>query len=269
MKKAVRSIGKWPLLAVAFLGLYGCAQVQKDGAPAGRLALSDIKPITAKYEPKSRGGNSNPYTVLGKTYQLLPSNQGYLEKGTASWYGTKFHGRKTANGEPYDMRGLSAAHRSLPIPTYLKVTNLKNRRSVVVRVNDRGPFHSERIIDLSYGAATMLGFAEQGTAPVLLESIDFPEGRATSITQETPGNHYLQIGAYSQVTSATALQHRVEKMVKYPVAVKQGTINSTSLYRVYVGPFDTLDLLADAKQELHSKGIRQSHRAPTSMLEQL
>jgi rare lipoprotein A len=266
MKRAVRFLAKWPLPTVVVLGFYGCAQVQKDGAPAGGLALSDIKPITAKYEPRSRGGNSNPYTVLGQTYQLLPSNQSYREQGTASWYGTKFHGRKTANGEPYDMRGLSAAHRSLPIPTYLKVTNLENRRSVVVRVNDRGPFHSERIIDLSYGAATMLGFADQGTAPVLLESIDFPEVTSNSASSgQESANHYLQIGAFSSERSALALKQRMETLIQQPVEIKQvlGKVNSgvrSHVYRVYIGPFTTPDALGLVKQQLSSKGIRQSHR---------
>lgn len=262
---------KWPILTLVLTGLYGCSQMQKDGAPARRIDLSEIKPVTPKYEPRSRGGNSNPYTVLGKTYQLLPSNLGYREKGVASWYGTKFHGRNTANGERYDMRGLSAAHRSLPIPTYLKVTNLQNQRSVVVRVNDRGPFHSERIIDLSYGAATMLGFADQGTAPVLLESIDFPEAKIASVVEQRPENHYLQIGAFSQVSSAKALKQRVEKMIQYPVAVRPapnpnpGKKNNASLYRVYVGPFDTLDMLDNAKQQLYSQGIQQSHRVSASL----
>ena len=164
------------------------------------------------------------------------------------------------------MRGLSAAHRSLPIPTYLKVTNLKNHRSVVVRVNDRGPFHSERIIDLSYGAATMLGFADQGTAPVLLESIDFPEVTSNSAS---PGQdsalHYLQIGAFSRERSAQLLKQRVEALIQQPVEVKQilGGVSSgtrSHLYRVYVGPFATLDSLGLVKRQLSSKGIRQSHR---------
>ena len=249
------------IVALVISVLHGCSSFQKDGAPGGRLNPAEIKLITAKYEPTSRGGNSNPYTVLGKTYQLLPTNQGYREKGVASWYGTKFHGRKTANGEVYDMRALSAAHRSLPIPTYLRVTNLSNQRSVVVRVNDRGPFHSERVIDLSYGAATMLGFVDNGTAPVLLESIDFPQAADRSNKATVSGrNHYLQVGAFSRKPSADALKLRIESLLDSPVEIKRNENGNDALYRVYVGPFVQLDLMAQVKEQLHTHGIQQSYR---------
>ena len=123
-------------------------------------------------EPPSRYGKSSPYEVLGKTYYVLPNPGRYREYGTASWYGAKFHGRLTSSGEPYDMYQLTAAHRSLPIPCYLRVTNLENQRSAIVRVNDRGPFHSERLIDLSYAAAVKLGFADRGVTRVMLELVD-------------------------------------------------------------------------------------------------
>ncbi|HBQ01515.1 MAG TPA: septal ring lytic transglycosylase RlpA, partial [Gammaproteobacteria bacterium] len=116
-------------------------------------------------------GNRSPYTVLGKTYTVLPTERGYSERGVASWYGEKFHGHKTSNGEVFDMYMASAAHKSLPIPSFLRVTNLDNNRSLIVRVNDRGPFHGDRIVDLSYAAAMKLGYAERGTARVHLESI--------------------------------------------------------------------------------------------------
>jgi len=249
------------LAALVIPVLHGCSQFQKDGAPGSRLDPSEVKPITAKYEPTSRGGNRNPYTVLGKTYQLLPTNQGYREKGVASWYGTKFHGRKTANGEVYDMRALSAAHRSLPIPTYLRVTNLNNQRSVVVRVNDRGPFHSERVIDLSYGAATMLGFVDSGTAPVLLESIDFPQAAERSdIGTVSDRTHYLQVGAFSNKSAADKLKLRIESWLDSPVEIKRNDNGSDTLYRVYVGPFLQLNLMAQVKEQLHIHGIQQSYR---------
>ena len=251
---------KWLAVTAAVVGLYGCSQYQKDGAPGETVPLEEIKPITAQYEPISRGGNRSPYTVLGKTYHLLPSNKGYREEGVASWYGTKFHGNNTSNGEIYDMRTLSAAHRSLPIPTYLKVTNLKNNRSVVVRVNDRGPFHSERIIDLSYAAALMLDFADQGTASVLLESIDFDEPANRLESTAIPVNDYLQVGAFSNSESAQALKQRVEQWVDQPVEVKPGGDSNRPLYRVYVGPFTDTELLVETREKLYIQGVQQSHR---------
>ena len=123
-------------------------------------------------------GNKSPYVVFGKTYEVLPDSLGYREIGIASWYGKKFHGRLTSNGERFDMYRLSAAHKALPLPTVVKVTNLDNGRHVIVRVNDRGPFHDERIIDLSYEAALRLGFSDSGTTPVVVEALDgvnYPE----------------------------------------------------------------------------------------------
>src|SRR5262249_32689194 len=116
--------------------------------------------------------NKTPYSVLGKTYYVMPDAASYREYGKASWYGTKFQGQPTSSGEPYDMYKLTAAHRNLPIPSYVRVTNLDNHKSAIVRVNDRGPFHSERLIDLSYAGAVKLGFADVGTARVMVEVVD-------------------------------------------------------------------------------------------------
>jgi rare lipoprotein A len=137
-----------------------------DSAPSEQKNVANIDDAQPQPVIRTRAGNKSPYTVLGKTYQLLPESEGYHESGGASWYGTKFHGRRTANGDVYDMWGMTAAHKTLPIPSYVQVTNVANNRSVIVLVNDRGPFHSERIIDLSYVAALKLGFAEQGIADV-------------------------------------------------------------------------------------------------------
>lgn len=170
-----------------------------DGAPVTTKNVDLIADAQPKPVIRTRAGNKSPYTVLGKTYTLLPDSQGYQEVGNASWYGTKFHGRYTANGDVYDMWGMTAAHKTLPIPSYVQVTNTDNGRSVVVLVNDRGPFHSERIIDLSYAAAVKLGFADQGTAEVEVvdvtpssQSVLVPQALtsvgtgATSIPQNTP-----------------------------------------------------------------------------------
>ncbi|MGL5998935.1 MAG: septal ring lytic transglycosylase RlpA family protein [Pseudomonas proteolytica] len=145
-------------------------RAHKDGAPWWDVDVSRIPDAT----PTLHTGNykANPYTVLGKTYFPLQESKNYVQSGTASWYGTKFHGQNTANGEVYDLYGMSAAHKTLPLPAYVRVTNLDNNRTVILRVNDRGPFYSDRIIDLSYAAAKKLGYAETGTARVKVEGID-------------------------------------------------------------------------------------------------
>ena len=196
-------------------------------------------------------GNRSPYTVLGKTYFVLPSEEGYSERGIASWYGEKFHGHKTSNGEVFDMYHVSAAHKSLPIPSFLKVTNLDNNRSIVVRVNDRGPFHGNRLIDLSYAAALKLGYAETGTARVQLESIvaeNFPIDsikrnglslQADSSNSTSTTNQYLQVAAFSSRINAQELSNKLEGILERPVLINS-VINpaGTILYRVRIGPIN-------------------------------
>jgi rare lipoprotein A len=145
-------------------------RAHKDGAPWWDVDVSRIPDATPTLHTGAY--KANPYTVLGKTYFPLSDSKRYVASGTASWYGTKFHGQNTANGEVYDLYGMSAAHKTLPLPSYVRVTNLDNNKSVILRVNDRGPFYSDRIIDLSYAAAKKLGYAEIGTARVKVEGID-------------------------------------------------------------------------------------------------
>ena len=173
-------------------------------------------------EPRSKWGNPDSYTVLGKTYRVMDSEVGYYATGLASWYGQKFHGRRTSSGEPFDMFKLTAAHRSLPIPTFARVTNLDNNRTTVVRINDRGPFHSDRLIDLSYAAAVKLGFAETGTAKVRVEVLSPTE------------DYYLQAGAFRDLGSADRLKAELERLTGRPTFVVR--VADDSLYRVRVGP---------------------------------
>lgn len=168
------------LLATALLA--GCAGGGTSGG--GRYAqshdaypdipedVSNVPDAVPKVEPRSRSGNRSTYTVWGKTYHVLDDPAGYSAVGRASWYGTKFQGYDTANGESYDMYKMSAAHRSLPLPSYARVTNLDNYRSVIVRINDRGPFHDDRLIDLSYAAAAKLNILKGGTGRVRVQAID-------------------------------------------------------------------------------------------------
>jgi len=177
------------------------------------------------------------YEVFGKVYDVMPSSLGYLEIGIASWYGKKFHGRLTAMGEVYDMYGMTAAHKGLPLPTMVRVTNLDNGRDVIVRVNDRGPFHDDRVIDLSYAAARKLGFETQGMAPVVVEAIDevnYPE-LAAKVHHDT---YYLQAGAFRQRHGARAQLARVKDALPVDVQVRILTSESETgvLYKIWVGP---------------------------------
>lgn len=144
----------------------------RDGAPPRKLNPNEIRDAVPKREPITKAGNKSPYTVLGQTYVIMPSAKGYRQTGIASWYGTKFHGQSTSNGDKYDLYEMTAAHKTLPIPTYVLVTNLENNKQAIVRVNDRGPFVSNRVIDLSYAAAVKLGYADKGTAFVEVVAID-------------------------------------------------------------------------------------------------
>ena len=173
-----------------FVLLAACSTTESppgDSAPVNPPDLTRLPDPVPRTEPLSKYGNKSPYQVLGKTYYVLPNPDNYKEYGKASWYGTKFHGQRTSSGEPYDMYKLTAAHRSLPIPSYVRVTNLDNNRSAIVRVNDRGPFHSERLIDLSYAAAVKLGFADRGTARVMVELVDGTD-QISNVAKAEPGS---------------------------------------------------------------------------------
>ena len=199
------------LFIVVLTGLSACSAIsiitqEKDsGPPPGSVDISSVPDAVPKVEPKSKYGNPSSYVVLGKRYYVMNDSKGFVERGIASWYGKKFHGRRTSNGETYDMYAMTAAHKNLPLPTYVEVTNLKNRRRVIVRVNDRGPFHENRIIDLSYTAAAKLDIISTGTGWVEIRAID-PVTYARSGTpsgtpppdarQKLPGI-YIQVGIFT------------------------------------------------------------------------
>jgi|GEM_PF-425441 rare lipoprotein A len=173
--------------------------------------LANISEPKPKYEPKSRYGNSPNYTVFNKTYSVLKSSDGYKERGYASWYGTKFHGFRTSSGEVYDMYSMTAAHKTLPLPTYAKITNLHNKHSVIVKINDRGPFHGDRIIDLSYAAASKLGIIANGVGVVEVTAIN-PRDKNYTIS---PGSSStLQLGAFIQESNAKNLVNKLEEVLK-------------------------------------------------------
>ncbi|MDT4840728.1 Endolytic peptidoglycan transglycosylase RlpA [compost metagenome] len=182
----------------------------KDGAPWWDVDVSRIPDAVPM--PHYGPYKANPYTVLGQTYYPMPDARNYKAVGTASWYGTKFHGQATANGEQYDLYGMSAAHKTLPLPSYVRVTNLDNGQSVILRVNDRGPFYSDRIIDLSFAAAKKLGYAESGTARVKVEGIDpqqwwAQQGRPVPMVLAQPQMAQVKPQPVAQVASAPVEQY--------------------------------------------------------------
>lgn len=210
--------------------------VVKDSAPsAPPPGLATLPDPVVRNDPKSRRGN-NPYVVFGKHYQVMDSAAGYDQVGGASWYGTKFHGRTTSSGEPYDMYELTAAHRSLPIPTYVRVTNLQNGKSSIVRVNDRGPFHAERIIDLSYAAAVKLGFERTGTARVRVESL-----AATSAAGERRvsrgARFFVDTGIYANAGSARGARDEIIALTSRNAFV----VRLEDTFAVRIGPLATFE----------------------------
>ncbi len=213
---------------------------------------------------RTAAGNRSPYTVFGRTYHVLPTERGYSARGIASWYGEKFHGHKTANGEIYNMYHASAAHTALPIPSFLRVTNLENNRSLVVRVNDRGPFYPGRVIDLSYAAAVKLGFADRGTARVRLDAItpgedDGPapssEPGALSAANPSGGELYLQVGAFSSPAAAEEIARKTRAHTAGPVFVTSGGGAGAPLHRVRIGPVGGIGEARELSRRLVAAGL--------------
>ncbi len=223
-------------------GLY--APGVRDSAPQHALDISGIPEPTPRAEPAAAYGNRSPYTVLGKSYRVRPSAEGYVERGIASWYGQKFHGRQTSSREIYDMCSFSAAHKTLPLPSFVRVTNLDNGREVVVRVNDRGPFHAGRIIDLSYAAAVKLGVDRTGTANVEVRALGGgadlasapPAARAAAPAAVATGPQRVQVGAYRDRDNAHRIARQLEEAGIDDVRVEDGRTESGKVWRVRVGP---------------------------------
>ncbi len=225
---------RYVLLVLLFAALQGCGSSYvplpkpKDAAPRVssqvEQQLARLPDPVVKKEPRSKWGNGPVYTVWGKSYRVMDNASGYRQRGLASWYGTKFHGRRTSSGEPYDIYKLTAAHKHLPIPSYVRVTNLSNQRQTIVRVNDRGPFHGNRIIDLSYAAAVKLGFHDQGTAQVQIEVLE-PRPPARQVM--------VQAGAYSEFRWADRSHRDLLQRTGLPGVIVK---TADGLYRVQLGP---------------------------------
>ncbi len=263
-------------LCISVIGCSGPAvRPVQDGPPiGGPAALDSIPDAIPRSEPLSKYGNPASYEVFGERYYVLPDSRGYKKQGRASWYGRKFHGQRTSSGEPYDMYAMTAAHRTLPLPTYVRVTNLDNGRQVVVRVNDRGPFHSNRIIDLSYTAAIKLDIVRNGTGHVEVEAIEpginpAPPKAMPVVLQEEPAmtaqpvkavaikpepqGFYLQAGAFGQRRNAEELAQRLRRSGLTGVEVFENGLDS--FFRVRLGPYSDETLMRSDRQKLRNMGV--------------
>ncbi len=245
--------------------LSGCwSSHKKDGPPPYPVDVSRIPDAVPKAEPLSRLGNKPTYKVFGKTYHVLPSRKNYLAVGIASWYGTQFDKRRTSNGERYDMLAMTAAHRTLPLPTYLQVTNLENGQHVIVKVNDRGPFEPNRLIDLSYAAAKKLGMSGRGTALVEIKALDPgarvpPSARFAAHKKHLlPGCSsplYLEVAQYREKISAARLQQRLAKMFNNHIHVKSLAQGPRVIYQVQIGPIKDKRTADHIRSRLKSIGL--------------
>ena len=260
-----------------------------DSAPSNPPDVSGVPDAVPRVE-KARPQNQKSYVVLGKRYYPMKSGLGYRKKGIASWYGKKFHGRKTATGETYDMYQMTAAHKTLPLPSYAEVVNLNNGRRIIVRVNDRGPFHDGRIIDLSYSAAKKLDIIGKGTGQVEVRAIDAPnynkpsskpvvvvkpepvetpalaagyhthEGESHSHHHDTDGTAlYLQVGTFSSIATAESFKSQLADHIEEPVFLMPLYRPQGALYRVRVGPLANVEASEVMAVRLKSLGVRDSH----------
>jgi len=234
---------------------------EDDGPPRGSVDVSRVPDAVPRAEPLSRTGN-NPYEVFGQHYIPLRSATGFRQRGVASWYGKKFHGQRTSSGEPYDMYTMTAAHTVLPLPSYAQVTNLENGRRVVVRVNDRGPFKSNRVMDLSYAAAVRLDMLKSGTALVEIVVIDGTQKTAGTPEAATVSGGrarlYIQLGAFANPDTARRLKQRLEEAGFGTPLMLDATVGGLHLTRVRYGPLDSV-ASADARLDaLHAAGFNEA-----------
>lgn len=222
-----------------------------DSIPSRLPSLEELQEPLPKTEPPSRQGNRD-YQLFGQTWSIIPDARGYKATGTASWYGEKFHGHLTSNGETYDMYAMSAAHKTLPLPTYVRVTNLANQRSVVVRVNDRGPFHGNRLIDLSYVAAYKLDMLRSGTAEVMIEALhpDSDQLITPPLAASEP-RYYIQIHASSDLQRLQQEAHRLAEIYHVPATTQA----NSGLHRLLLGPFGEAQA-AELIERLKADGFR-------------
>jgi rare lipoprotein A len=253
-----------PFLVLALL-LSACIshppQRPTPSPPPPPDVLSIPEPVP-KTEPRSTLGNPTFYEVLGKRYFVLPSSEGYIERGVASWYGPGFHKERTATGDAYDMYAMTAAHKTLPLPCYARVTNLRNGHSVVVRINDRGPFKDGRIIDLSFTAASKLDMIREGTALVEVQVVGSDGGPAPAPQSSAKvAPLYVQAGAFSDEANATRLATRLKSAGLTSAFVRKDMSGTREIHRVRIGPIATVEEFDRVVQQLRTLGVDDARLA--------
>jgi len=254
MNKLIMPVAVMVLLLAACAGDKKKATEPADGPSGRHITAADVHDAVPRNEPLARYGNHSPYTVLGKTYTVLPTSKGYHERGIASWYGSKFHGRRTSSGELYDMHLATAAHKSLPLPTYAEVTNLDNGRKMIVKINDRGPFHEGRIIDLSYAAAIRLGVNKTGTARIDVRAIDVKTTKRSSV--KLADGTFLQVGAFSKRKTANDMAGKMMAAQLKPVSVQK----NRGLYKVWIGPYASEAEIESSARRVVELGYERPHK---------
>lgn len=240
----------WFIALLCFLQACTVSRYQHahDSTPQFQQRIHDLAEPIAIREPMSPRGNPDSYEVWGETYRVDKGLTQYQQEGIASWYGVKFHGHETSNGEIFDVYQFSAAHKSLPLPSYVRVTNLENNKNLIVRVNDRGPFHDNRLIDLSYAAAVRLGFDKKGTANVKVELVAAPLA---------PSEYrFIQVAAFHAEPAALNFKHSIAQLTGEPVYVTKDELNGKILHKVRIGPLEPnkINVVQDKlkAQEIHS-----------------
>lgn len=242
-----------PFLLVACSSTSSRYSISDDIAPDQPIQLGHIEDAHPKYEPISRGGNKN-YSLKGESYSIIKSPDGFKQSGQASWYGKKFHGHQTSNGEVYDMYSMSAAHKTLPIPSYVKVRNLDNGKSTIVRVNDRGPFHAGRIIDLSYAAAYKLDMIRSGTANVEIEYITVPPPTADSEEAKSLPTYSIQTASSNNKQRSRTLAQTISQTLSLETHIE--TVDES--FRIMVGPYQDYAEAQKSLQKLKTNGYPQA-----------
>jgi rare lipoprotein A len=235
-------------IAKKLLVLFGCAVLLASCATR--------RPSAADYSRSHTKAYQRPYTVYGKRYEPLASHIGFVQAGMASWYGKDFHGKKTSNGETYDMNAMTAAHKTLPLGVFVKVRNTDNGHEAIVRINDRGPFVKGRIIDLSYAAAKKLGVDIVGTAPVRIEALGYRAGGGRDyIAPETydSGSYSVQVGSFRDYRNANRLSDEMKKRYGFS-EVHLTNVHGDNFYRVYAGKYHSLHAAEIAEQEFSDHG---------------
>ncbi len=269
MRKVLKFIAiNFCITSLIFLAACSSGRRGGDGPPPYPVDVSKIPNAVPRCEPISKYGNKKVYWVKGKPYCVMSSCKNYEEVGVASWYGTMFHKHLSSSGERYNMLAMTAAHKSLPLPTYVEVTNLQNHKTIIVKVNDRGPFKPNRIIDLSYVAAKKLGMLAKGTALVRVKAIDPIEYANRNCTAKphsfyayktrvshrcalAHGQHYLQVGAFKKRLYAERMRRKLLALTHAPVRVAR----SRNMYHVQIGPMRDMATEDCIKQRLHAAGV--------------